>query len=946
MKKRIFTTITFLALMLLCHPLTIRTEASQIYRADDCYSYFEVKDNAGNYIKDGKVKIYGPIVEDNGSETVTVEGREWYDLWVSTNFYYPDGEILTVRGARSESDYVGFEYQYSFEDFTTYVAPKNGTYRSDSGSQTLSFTVDRCDVELLVSLRNANGDPVTSGVTVTVDGTSDIASPYEFFGLTEGKKYTISVSGNGYSATMDYTVERDAQKRRSTEVNIGKQAFDVYVKPMLGGQTIEDLGYMQISSGSVSLVPVGGIGSSLYHAKLPAGSNTFSVGGAFKVTENATVNITGSNSESSPIILELGLNQPEFSASSRMFYGTSQTIDTDTLLGLNYSLASSDPSVIATSDSSFGGGSLRAVGVGDATVTLTVSFGNASNSWSKMISVRKASANMPSGTIVSGDTDADKIQLQLPEGTAMEGVKGLTLNVSGKDINGNNLTFSRTYSDVTSGQVIDISFDEDKMPFGPVTIEQVFTSDIYEYNQASQSITKNFYRDITKLGAQVNLDKTAFVFNGKNQTPTASVSGLPEGTYEITTTATAAVTPAGNHSIKVTGQWFKGELTAPYTVEKYTITVTARDQDVVYPNVDTTAYDYTPFTCDGVRYDVNATVEPDGLTLKVKDPVLKLTTPAADPDGTYAETYGENIRIITEDGSLIYRKSTPVIMLDASYGTQYTYGEVPGLPGFTVTGALKTDVEFSWSVKASSRSNQWTSAADAPKSAGTYTLTALIQDTEYTNAASTSVDITISPAPVRISAVSGTKVYDGKGSNVKATGCEFTGLQHNDELTLGTDYTISNMVLTPDEEEKYGVGTYEMTASVALKGDAAKNYTLENQHASGTAQITACPIADVTAAPIEKLIYSGEAHTPDVSLTYGGMTLAETTDYTLSYADNVAAGTAKITVTGVGNYSGTRELSFTIVPKVLERSWVTVTNYDDENPFVYNGKKDPPRKAR
>ena len=43
--------------------------------------------------------------------------------------------------------------------------------------------------------------------------------------------------------------------------------------------------------------------------------------------------------------------------------------------------------------------------------------------------------------------------------------------------------------------------------------------------------------------------------------------------------------------------------------------------------------------------------------------------------------------------------------------------------------------------------------------------------------------------------------------------------------------------------------------------------------------------------------YSGTAVTKEVAITYGGRELREGTDYTVAYRDNVAAGTAEISVT-------------------------------------------------
>lgn len=59
--------------------------------------------------------------------------------------------------------------------------------------------------------------------------------------------------------------------------------------------------------------------------------------------------------------------------------------------------------------------------------------------------------------------------------------------------------------------------------------------------------------------------------------------------------------------------------------------------------------------------------------------------------------------------------------------------------------------------------------------------------------------------------------------------------------------------------------------------------------------------------------YTGNAITPEVTVQDGGMTLTKDTDYTVSYTNNSAVGTAAVTVTGKGNYSGEVTRQFQIV---------------------------------
>ena len=72
----------------------------------------------------------------------------------------------------------------------------------------------------------------------------------------------------------------------------------------------------------------------------------------------------------------------------------------------------------------------------------------------------------------------------------------------------------------------------------------------------------------------------------------------------------------------------------------------------------------------------------------------------------------------------------------------------------------------------------------------------------------------------------------------------------------------------------------------------------------GTDNITVDAIADQT--------YTGKEITPEVTVRYGTMTLKKDTDFTVKYENNTEVGTAKVTLTGKGNFTGTREVTFAI----------------------------------
>ena len=72
--------------------------------------------------------------------------------------------------------------------------------------------------------------------------------------------------------------------------------------------------------------------------------------------------------------------------------------------------------------------------------------------------------------------------------------------------------------------------------------------------------------------------------------------------------------------------------------------------------------------------------------------------------------------------------------------------------------------------------------------------------------------------------------------------------------------------------------------------------------------------SNVTISPAS-YAYDGKAKRPAVTVKDGNTVLKEGTDYTVSYDNNINAGTAKVTVTGKGNYKGTVTRTFTITIK-------------------------------
>ena len=96
--------------------------------------------------------------------------------------------------------------------------------------------------------------------------------------------------------------------------------------------------------------------------------------------------------------------------------------------------------------------------------------------------------------------------------------------------------------------------------------------------------------------------------------------------------------------------------------------------------------------------------------------------------------------------------------------------------------------------------------------------------------------------------------------------------------------------------------------------------------------------ADMIAA-IADQTYDGNAKEPAPVVTYNGMTLNAGTDYTVTYEDNLNAGTATLTIASTAsnnNYTGTASKTFTIL-----KAEATVSNPTVKSGLVYTGEAQP-----
>lgn len=176
---------------------------------------------------------------------------------------------------------------------------------------------------------------------------------------------------------------------------------------------------------------------------------------------------------------------------------------------------------------------------------------------------------------------------------------------------------------------------------------------------------------------------------------------------------------------------------------------------------------------------------------------------------------------------------------------------------------------------------------------------------------------TISAEPTQLNFESKTVDYteapDGQTVTITNTGNQTVTVtlptSTNYTITAGTGFANGTATLAPN-------GTAEFTVRPVTGLDAdshSETLTISSNHTT-SAEVSLAFTVDpksLDGAQVQvsgSYIYDGNAKEPsgeNVTVTLDGEPLTESTDYELTYSNNVNAGTATVQVTGKGNYTGT-----------------------------------------
>ena len=210
-----------------------------------------------------------------------------------------------------------------------------------------------------------------------------------------------------------------------------------------------------------------------------------------------------------------------------------------------------------------------------------------------------------------------------------------------------------------------------------------------------------------------------------------------------------------------------------------------------------------------------------------------------------------------------------------------------------------------------------------------------------TEAGKLTVDPVTDKVTVTIKKHSAEHVYDGTEKTV--TGYDVKSIS-NKHYTKD-DFTFSGTA----EAKGTNVGEYPMNVQSSDFTNNSHNFTdvifiIED----GSLKITPKSIVpDGPNTPDEKktgievtkpddTMYNGEEqkNKPTVEDTKTGVILVENVDYTLSYTAAVNAGTVEVTITGIGNYTGTAKTSYEITKRNVTLTSATDSKVYDKDPLT------------
>lgn len=394
-------------------------------------------------------------------------------------------------------------------------------------------------------------------------------------------------------------------------------------------------------------------------------------------------------------------------------------------------------------------------------------------------------------------------------------------------------------------------------------------------------------------------------------------------------TYTASITCIGADDKSVTAS-------VDYTIEKATLT--AGD------------FTFTPpanFVYDGeAKYATVSSTKINGNYIQVEYKDANGNLDQATKAGTYEvlvtakgdPNYNEASQLSDPAWTFTIQKAKPVIQLTASTQTLVKNGKAVDISGWASFNNTDSGAELTYTLVDEPEGITLSADNKLTAASGTTTTGFDIQIT------ATATDNFEAPAAATIHVA----VVEKQDAGVSITGAP-----------IGKIYGDSDFVVTATKTAPDG-GTWSWSSSdsdileiVSGGNTATPTVRVKNAGAAGAIltasysddtyygianvtiivnpkKITADMISDVPAQE-----YNGKDIDPVFTVRDGMATLTRGIDFNYSYSDNTNAGTATLTITGKGNYTGTVDKTFTILPRSISGAGIEL----DVGSFEYTGSE-------
>ena len=402
-----------------------------------------------------------------------------------------------------------------------------------------------------------------------------------------------------------------------------------------------------------------------------------------------------------------------------------------------------------------------------------------------------------------------------------------------------------------------------------------------------------------------------------------------EGAPANAGTYTASITCIGADDKSVTAS-------VDYTIEKATLT--AGDFTVTSP---------ANLVYDGeAKYATVSSTKINGNYIHVEYEDASGTLDQAIKAGTYKvlvtangdPNYNEASQLSDPAWTFTIQKAKPVIQLTASTQTLVKNGKAVDISGWASFNNTDSGAELTYTLV--DKPEGITLSADNKLTAASGTTTTGF-DIQIT---ATATDNFEAPAAATIHVA----VVEKQDAGVSITGAP-TGKIYGD-----SDFVVTATKTAPDggtwswsssdsDILEIVSGGNTATPTVRVKNAGAAGAILTASYSDDTyygianvtiivnpKKITADMISDVPAQE-----YNGKDIAPVFTVRDGMATLTRGIDFNYSYSDNTNAGTATLTITGKGNYTGTVDKTFTILPRSISGAGIEL----DVGSFEYTGSE-------